>query len=64
LQRACRRRSVGSALKTSALLRDAQAAPSLRWPPPIQPRYRRWHPPCDGTTWPPLATGGALQHPP
>src|SRR6185312_2474644 len=54
-----------SALEDSALLRDAQAAPSRRWPPPpIQPRYRRRRPPCDDTTWPPLATGGVLQHPP
>src|SRR5947199_3249452 len=56
---------VRSALRSSALLRDAQAAPSLRWtPPPIQPRYRRRRPPCDDTTWPSLATGGALQRAP
>ena len=59
------RRLPRSALKNSALLRDAQAAPSRRWPPPpIQPRYRRRRPPCEDTTWPPLATGGVLQHPP
>src|SRR4029453_11477204 len=65
LQRARRPRRVGGALKPSALLRDAQAAPSRRWPPPpIQPRYRWWHPPSDGTTWPPPPTGGCLQTPP
>src|SRR5687768_5186792 len=54
-----------SALKSSDLLRDAQAAPSPRWTNgPIQQRYRPVRPPCEDTTWTPLATAGALQHPP
>src|SRR5215216_6950694 len=54
-----------SALKSSDLLRDAQAAPSRRWTNgPIQQRYRPVRPPCADTTWTPLATAGALQHPP
>jgi uncharacterized protein YecE (DUF72 family) len=59
------RRAARSALKSSGLLRGAQPAPSRRCADaPIQQRYRRIRAPCEVTTWTPLATAGAFQHPP